>query len=163
MLLWLLYFSENVNDLSEKVYIITKLSLSSFFWHQLFWPCMNKHGPFQIVMSKIICAEWEFKGFTMGRVEKTCISISCVSFVMLLLLRLHILTWISESELGHINSIPLFLLLLLCMSLNCSFSFIHWGIIMCLVSNEHERRENALDKEANIFFQSCVAMKISHR
>ena len=28
-------FSENWNDLSEKVYIITKFSLSSFIWHQL--------------------------------------------------------------------------------------------------------------------------------
>ena len=29
------YFSENCNDLSETVYIVTKFSLSSFFWHQL--------------------------------------------------------------------------------------------------------------------------------
>ena len=28
-------FSENWSDLSEKVYIVTKFSLSSFFWHQL--------------------------------------------------------------------------------------------------------------------------------
>ena len=28
-------FSENCNDLSENVYIVTKFSLSSFFWHQL--------------------------------------------------------------------------------------------------------------------------------
>ena len=28
-------FSENCNDLSEKVYIVTKFSLSSFFWHQI--------------------------------------------------------------------------------------------------------------------------------
>ena len=28
-------FSENCNDLSEKCYIVTKFSLSSFFWHQL--------------------------------------------------------------------------------------------------------------------------------
>ena len=28
-------FSENCNDLSEKVYIVTNFSLSSFFWHQL--------------------------------------------------------------------------------------------------------------------------------
>ena len=28
-------FSENCNDLSEKDYIFTKFSLSSFFWHQL--------------------------------------------------------------------------------------------------------------------------------
>ena len=28
-------FSENCNDLSEKAYIFTKFSLSSFFWHQL--------------------------------------------------------------------------------------------------------------------------------
>ena len=83
--------------------------------YKMYWPCMNKHGPFQMVMSKMICAEWEFKGLTgsatfqnKGRVEKTFISISFVSFVMFLLLRLLILTWISESELGHINSTPLF-------------------------------------------------------
>ena len=28
-------FSENCNDLSEKVYIVTKFSLSSFFGHRL--------------------------------------------------------------------------------------------------------------------------------
>ena len=28
-------FSENWNDLSQKVYIVTKFSLSSFIWHQL--------------------------------------------------------------------------------------------------------------------------------
>ena len=28
-------FSENWNDFSEKVYIVTKFRLSSFFWHQL--------------------------------------------------------------------------------------------------------------------------------
>ena len=75
----------------------------------MYWPCMNKHWPFQMVMSKIICAEWEFKGLTgsatfenKGTCWKTFIGISCVSFVMFLLLRLLILTWISESELGHI-------------------------------------------------------------
>ena len=64
---------------------------------------MSKHGPFQMVMSKMICAEWEFKGLSglsrfrmKGCVEKTFISmISFVSFVMFLLSRLLILTWIS--------------------------------------------------------------------
>ena len=28
-------FSENYNDLSKKVYIVTKFSLSSFFWQQI--------------------------------------------------------------------------------------------------------------------------------
>ena len=28
-------FSENCNDLSEKVYTVKKFNLSSFFWHQL--------------------------------------------------------------------------------------------------------------------------------
>ena len=28
-------FSEHFNDLSEKDYIVTKFSLSSFYWHQL--------------------------------------------------------------------------------------------------------------------------------
>ena len=30
--------------------------------YKMYRPCMTKHEPFQIVMSKIICAEWEFKG-----------------------------------------------------------------------------------------------------
>ena len=54
------------------------------------------------------CAEWEFKGLTgsatienKGTCWKTIIGISFVSFVMFLLLRLLILTWISEFELGH--------------------------------------------------------------
>ena len=103
-------FSENCNDLSEKAYIFTKFSLSSFFYtsYKMYWPCMNKHWPFQMVMSKMICAEWEFKGLTgsatfqnKGTCWKTFICISFVSFVMFLLLRLLILTWISESELGH--------------------------------------------------------------
>ena len=45
--------------------------------YKMYWPCMNKHWPFQMVMSKIICAEWEFKGLTglrlfrkKGRVER---------------------------------------------------------------------------------------------
>ena len=28
-------FSENCNDSSEKIYLVTKFSLSSFFWHQI--------------------------------------------------------------------------------------------------------------------------------
>ena len=76
--------------------------------YKMYWPCMNKHWPFQMVMSKMICAEWEFKGLTgsatiqnKGTCWKTFIGISFVSFVMFLLLRLLILTWISEFELGH--------------------------------------------------------------
>ena len=68
----------------------------------MYWLCMTKHEPFQMVMSKLICVEGEFKGLPgsatfqkKGRVEKTFISISFVSFVMFLLLRLLILTWIS--------------------------------------------------------------------
>ena len=30
--------------------------------YKMYRPCMTKHGPFQMVMSKMICAEWEFKG-----------------------------------------------------------------------------------------------------
>ena len=72
--------------------------------YKMYWPCMSKHGPFQIVMSKTICARMGIyrakRGTchifrTQGRVEKTFISISFVSFVMFLLLRLLILTWIS--------------------------------------------------------------------
>ena len=76
--------------------------------YKMYWPCMAEHEPFQMVMSILICAEYEFKGL-MGSatfqnkgtcwkdVEKTFISISFVSFVMFLLLRLLILTWISYS------------------------------------------------------------------
>ena len=78
--------------------------------YKMYWPCMNKHWPFQMVMSKLICAEWEFKGLTgsatfqnKGTCWKTFIGNSFVFFVMLLLLRLLILTLISESELGHIT------------------------------------------------------------
>ena len=141
-------FSEICNYLSEKAYIFTKFSLSSFFYtsYKMYWPCMNKHWPFQMVMSKMICAEWEFKGLTgsatfqnKGTCWKTFIGISFVSFVMFLLLRLLILTWISESELGHITQQALFKSFLTCMSLNCSLSFMHWDIIMCLISNEKEK------------------------
>ena len=74
----LVNFSENCNDLSEKAYIFTKFSLSSFFWHQIqdVLTMQNKHWPFQMVMSKMICTEWEFKGSgsatfqSKGRVER---------------------------------------------------------------------------------------------
>ena len=62
--------------------------------YKMYWPRMAKHEPFQMMMSKLICAEYEFRGLTKRRVEKTFISISFVSFVMFLLLRLLILTWI---------------------------------------------------------------------
>ena len=83
----------------------------------MYWPCMDKHGPFQMVMSEMICAEWGFKGLSASatseqnnvlNLKKTFISISFVSFVTFLLLRLLILTWVNESELGYINSTPLF-------------------------------------------------------
>ena len=32
--------------------------------YKMYWPCMTKHEPFQMVMSKLICAEWEFEGLT---------------------------------------------------------------------------------------------------
>ena len=28
--------------------------------YKMYWPCMTKHEPFKMVMSKFICAEWEF-------------------------------------------------------------------------------------------------------
>ena len=109
----------NTKSLSKKKRQIIKLLsrddsififLSFDTSYKMYWPCMNKHWPFQMVMSKIICAEWEFKGLTgsatfqnKGTCWKTFIGISFVSFVMFLLLRLLILTWISESELGHIT------------------------------------------------------------
>ena len=137
--------------------------------YKIYWPCMNKHWPFQMVTSKMICAEWEFKGLTgsgtiqnKGTCWKTFIGISFVSFVMFLLL-IDSLFWHGLASLNLVivlNTIILRKSFLTCMSLNCSLSFMHWDIIMCLVSNE--RRENALDNEAYSLFQSCVAMKISH-
>ena len=59
-----------------------------------------------------------------------------------------------------LNTIILRKSFLTCMSLNCSLLFMHWDIIMCLVSNE--RRQNARDNEAYSLFQYCVAMKISY-
>ena len=50
-------FSENCNDLSEKVYIVTKFSLNPLSFdtsYKMYWPCMTKHEPFQMVMSKLI-------------------------------------------------------------------------------------------------------------
>ena len=164
-------FSENCNDLSEKAYIFTKFSLSSFFWHQL-QDVLAMHEQALTISNgdvKMICAEWEFKGLTgsatfqnKGTCWKTFIGISFVSFVMFLLLRLLILTWISESELGHITQHHYSAQIVFDMHEFKLFPFIHAlrYIIMCSVSNE--RRENALDNEAYSLFQSCVAMKISH-
>ena len=82
-------FSENCNNLSEKVYIVTNaVYLLSFDTsYKMDWPCMTKHEPFKMVMSKFIFAEWEFKGLTGSATfqnKGTCF----VSFVMFLLLRL---------------------------------------------------------------------------
>ena len=81
---------------------------------------------------------------------------------MFLLLRLLILTWISESELGHNTQHHYSAQIVFDMHEFNLFPFIHAlrYHYECLVSNE--RRENALDNEAYSLFQSCVAMKISH-
>ena len=79
----------------------------------MYWSCMAEYEPFQMVMSNFICAKYEVKGLAgsamfqnKGCVEKTFIGIYFVSFFMFLALRLLLLTWISESKLGHINSTP---------------------------------------------------------
>ena len=58
--------SENCHyDLSEKVYIVNKIQFILFLLTPLmnmYWSRMTKHEPFEMVMSKLICAEWEFKG-----------------------------------------------------------------------------------------------------
>ena len=54
------HFSENCNELSEKVYIVTKFSffpLSSDTNYMMYWSCMAEHEPFKILMSELICAE----------------------------------------------------------------------------------------------------------
>ena len=136
--------------------------------YKMYWPCMNKHGPFEMVMSKMICAEWKFKGLTgsttfqtKGRVEKTFISISFVSFVMFLLLGS--LFWHGLASLNLVISTQHHYSAQIVFDTHefKLFPFIHaLNIIMCLVSNE--RKENVLDNEAYNLFQSCVAMKISY-
>ena len=142
--------------------LTSKFSLSSFFWHQLqdVWPCMNKHWPFQMVCQKWF-AEWEFKGLrglprfrTKGRVERHSLAISFGCFFCLEFWQISESHWSYTQH--HYSAQIVFDML----SLNCSLSFMHWDIIMCLVSNE--RRENALDNEAYSLSQSCMAMKISH-
>ena len=32
--------------------------------YKMYRPCMTKHEPFQMVRSKLICAEYEFQGLT---------------------------------------------------------------------------------------------------
>ena len=32
--------------------------------YKMYWPCMAEHELFQMVMSNLICAEYEFKGLT---------------------------------------------------------------------------------------------------
>ena len=76
---------------------------------------------------------------TKGRVEKTFISISFVSFVISFFC-LDSLFWHGLASLNlviyQVNTIILRKSFLTCMSLNCSLSFMHWDIIMCLVPNE---------------------------
>ena len=52
-------FSENCNDLSEKVYIVTNAVYPLYFdtSYNMYWTCMAKHEPLPMVMSKLICAE----------------------------------------------------------------------------------------------------------
>ena len=163
-------FSENCNDLSEKVYIVTEFSLSSFFWHQLqdILAMHEQARNIQMVMSKIICAEWEFKGLTglsrfrtKGRVEKTFISISFVSFVMFLLL--DSLFWHGLASLNLVISTQHHYSAQIVFDMHefKLFPFIH-ALRYHYVFGINERRENALDNEAYSLFQSCVAMKISH-
>ena len=128
----------------------------------MYWPCMNKHWPFKMVMSKMICAEWEFKGLTgsatfqnKGTCWKTFIGISFVSFVMFLLLRLLILTWISESELGHITQHHYSAQIVFDMQFPFSCIEIHYVFYQL-------KEENMLLIMKYSLFQSCVAMKISH-
>ena len=58
--------SENYKDLSKKVYIVTNsvYPLSFDPSYKMYWSRIAEHEPFQMVMSKSICAEWEIKGLT---------------------------------------------------------------------------------------------------
>ena len=66
-------------------YIVTKFSLSSFFWHQL-QDVLAMHGQARTILNVDVKIDLRRIGIyglrTKGRVEKTFISISFVSFVM---------------------------------------------------------------------------------
>ena len=163
-------FSENCNDLSEKAYIFTKFSLSSFFWHQL-QDVLAMHEQALTISNgdvKNDLPEWEFKGLTgSATFQKQRDVLKDMPWYFFCLF-CHVssafsLFWHGLASLNLVillNTIILRKSFLTCMRLNCFLSFMHWDIIMCLVSNE--RRENALDNEAYSLFQSCMAMKISH-
>ena len=51
----------------KKKFTLLQNSVNPLSFHtsyKMYWPYMTKHEPFQMVMSKLICAEWEFKGLT---------------------------------------------------------------------------------------------------
>ena len=86
-------FSENYHELSKKVYIVTKLSLIFLFLlthSDHAWPSTISNGDVKIDLRGL--PRFSTKGCV---VEKTFIGISFVCFVIFLLLRLLILTWIS--------------------------------------------------------------------
>ena len=59
-------FSENY-DLSQKKFTLLQNSvypLSFDTSYKMYWSCMAEHEQFQMVMSKLICAELEVKGLT---------------------------------------------------------------------------------------------------
>ena len=119
---------ENCNDLSEKAYIFT-------FILTPVTRCidMQTQWPFQMVMSKMICAEWEFKGLTGSATIQN--KGTCWYFCLFCHVSSadSLLTWISDLNLVIVlNTIILRKSFLTCMSLNCSLSPLR--IIMCLVS-----------------------------
>ena len=52
-------FSENYNDLSQKVTLLQNSDYPLSFDNKdkMYWLCMAEHEPFQMVMSKLICAK----------------------------------------------------------------------------------------------------------
>ena len=98
-----------------------------FYWHiTRYIECMNKHWPFQMVLSKIICAEWEFLtgSATMSQIDVVEPDIHWYflsTFVMFLLLNSLFVHGLASLTLVSINTI-ICANTLTCIVVNCSLS-----------------------------------------
>ena len=118
--------------------------------YKMYWLCMNKHGPFQMVMSKVICAEYEFRlnGVCHVSEQKDVLKRHSLAFLLSRLscfFCLDSLFWHGLASLNLVISTQHHYSAQIVFDMHeftCSLSFMHWDIIICLVSNE--RRENAL-------------------
>ena len=131
-------FSENCNDLSRTNLHVYKIQFILFLLTPvtrcIAWPCMAKHEPFQILMSTLICAEYEFKGLTGSATfqnQRDVLKRHSLAFLLSLLscfFCLDSLFWHGLASLNlviYINSSPLFYFWH-AWNLNCSFSVMPW-------------------------------------